>query len=126
MNAKRRRARKKFGIRPTGNEHNVLTHYPKDPDCPVCQRSKATKVALPAKPDETKPDKAIEPKKFGDSVTCDHQILEKINDGRKPTVALVVQDIATYWLQAYSANTKCAKEIQTVMPRFFGPGFKPL
>ena len=36
MNSRRRRARKKFGQRPTGNEHNVLTHYPKDLNCEIC------------------------------------------------------------------------------------------
>ena len=57
----------------------------------------------------------------GDSVTCDHQILEKQHNGDKETVAFVAQDVATHWSQAYPAKLKCSAEMEEALPRFFGP-----
>ena len=40
-------------------------------------------------------------------------------------ISLIVQDIASYWLQGYPAPTKSVEEIKKVLPRFLGPGVKP-
>ena len=118
INSRRRRSRKKFGQRLTGNDHNILTHYPKDPNCDICCRTKATREAKPPRTDERQPDAPKPPEKFGDAITCDHQILIKEHKGARDAVSLVVQDISSYWLQSYPAPTKSAEEITKALPRF--------
>ena len=91
---RRRRAPKmKWGRASTDCKHNVFTHFPKDPDCPICQKSKTMKARCSRKTGESKPDSLPKPTAFGQFVSADHAIFNEGNESRlHDTVALIVQD----------------------------------
>ena len=121
---KRRRYQKtKWGRAAPMCQHNIFTHFPKDPNCPVCQKSKATKARCSRKSGESKVDSLPKPKEFGEFLTADHMIFGDGNESRNhDTVALVIQDSCTYWLQAYPAQHKSADECYAAFRRFIGVG----
>ena len=106
------------------NTHNVFTHFPKDPNCPICQKGKAIKARCSRKSgDSEKPDSLPKPTAFGQMISADHAIFNEDFASRKhDTVALVVQDAFTYWLQAYPAKRKTADECYIAFRRFMGVG----
>ena len=102
-------------------EHNVFTHFPKDPNCPICQGSKAQRARCSSKA-QPAPDGLPEPKIFGDAITADHKILNEDDESRDhDRVACVIQDRATYWLQAYAAGNKSGAETKKAFQKFLGP-----
>ena len=61
-----------IGAQSRGN-HNVFTHYPKDPNCEVCKKTKATRARFWIKP--KKRVYGIAPStQFGDLITAGHKI----------------------------------------------------
>jgi hypothetical protein len=72
------------------------------------------------------PDDLPEPKKFADAITADHAILADDEVSRHgDTVALIVQDRFTHWLQAYATKTKDATDTAHSFQRFLGPQVRP-
>ena len=65
-------------------------------------------------------------KKFGDLITADHKVLsvgcESRNNHR---YAVVVQDLATQWIQAYPCKTKTSQETQRSLQKFLEPERNP-
>ena len=63
---------------------------------------------------------------FGDLITVDHKVLgdncESLNNHR---YAVVVQDVATQWIQSHPCKTKTSQETQTSSQKFFEPDRKP-
>ena len=63
---------------------------------------------------------------FGDLITADHTILseesESLNNHR---YAVVVQDMATQWVQSYPCETKNFQETQKSLQKFLEPNRKP-
>ena len=63
---------------------------------------------------------------FGDLITADHKVLsdncEPRNNHRK---AIVVQDLATQWIQSYPCKTKTYQETQRSFQKFLEPNRKP-
>ena len=92
-------------------KHSVYTHFPDDRNCEICQRTKITSVlcrringggAVPR--DEN----------FGDLITADHKVHSDYCECRNNhRYAVVVQDLATQWIQAYPCRTKTSQETQT-------------
>ena len=82
-----------------------MTHFPKDPRCPVCNNCKIQK-----KPRRRKKQRRAtfadwkEPKEFADLVTADHMIIaeHKVSNQSKneDRYAIVIQDWATKWINA--------------------------
>jgi len=102
-------------------EHNIFTHFPKDPNCEICQLNKSQKAYCKSKA-EPQADALPEPVMFGDAITADHKIINDDDDERETdNVAYVIQDRASFWLQAYAALTKGAEEIKKAFQRFLGP-----
>lgn len=117
------KSRKRFA--PTSNHHNLLTHFPRDPKCPICQECKRTRAHCRSKT-HGEPDDLPEPKEFADAITVDHKILNEENESRSnDRVALIVVDRATRWFQGYAAKTKEASEVIRDLQRFVGPQVKP-
>ena len=74
-------------------KHNVHTHFPKDRNCEICKRTKIT--AVPRADN------------FGDLITADHKVLSDNCESRNNhRYAVVVQDLATQWIQAYPCKNK--------------------
>ena len=108
---------------PPKGKHNILTHYPKDPNCPICNQCKIQHQ--PCRVSKTKPDSEEKPKKFGDRLTADHSINPHGKTGRKgETVSLIIQDEATSWVQGYGCKTKSAEETKKCFEFFMGTAMK--
>ena len=108
----------------SSSKHNCLTHFPKDPDCPICNAGRPQRPPKRAAPmphaDDLPP-----PQAFGDSITGDHKILNKDDTSRDhDRVALIIFDRFTRWLQAYPSSTKSAKEVRYAFRQFLGPYLK--
>ena len=104
--------------------HNIYTHFPKDPDCPICRGCKTQRAQCRVKVNG-KPDELPEPRKFADAITADHAILNEDDKSRThDKVALVIQDRYSLWLQGYAAKTKNAADTLKGFQRFLGPQTK--
>ena len=81
--------------------HSVYTHFPQDRNCEICKRSKITRAPCRRRNGEAVP----LAEKFGDLITADHKVLsDKSRNNHR--YAVVVQDLATQWIQAYPRKTK--------------------
>ena len=77
-------------------KHNVHTHFPKDRE------------------------------NFGDLITADHKVLSDNCESRNNhRYAIVVQDLATQWIQAYPCKNKTSQETQRSLQKFQEPERKP-
>ena len=63
---------------------------------------------------------------FGDFITADHKVLSDNCEPRNNhRYAIVVQDLATQWIQAYPCKTKTSQETQRSLQKFLEPDRKP-
>ena len=76
------------------SKHSVYTHFPKDRNCEIkitrapCRRRNGAAV--------------LRAENFGDFITADHKVLSDNCESRNNhRYAVVVQDLATQWIQAY-------------------------
>ena len=103
-------------------KHSVDTHFPKDRNCEVCQRTKITRAPCRRRIGRVVPRAEV----FGDLITADHKVLsdncESRNDHR---FAIVVSDLATQWIQAYPCNTISSQETQRSLQKFLEPERNP-
>ena len=68
----------------------------------------------------------LELKKIGDLITADHKVLSDNCESRKNhRYAVVVQDLATQWIQAYPCKTKTSQETQRNLQKLQEPERKP-
>ena len=64
--------------------------------------------------------------KFGDLITADHKVLNEESDSRNNhRHAVVVQDLATQWIQSYQGKTKTSRETEKSVGKFLEPSQKP-
>ena len=93
--------------RPGSGKHNVFTHFPKDPNCEICLKTKITRASCRRRANAVMP----RAENFGDLITADHKVLSDDNKSRNNhRYAVVVQDLATQWLQSYPCRTKSSQE----------------
>ena len=65
-------------------------------------------------------------RKFGDLIAADHKVLSENCESRNNhRYAVVVQDLATQWIQSYPCETKTSQEIQRSLQKFLEPERKP-
>ena len=90
--------------------------------CEICQRTKITRAPCRRRNVGAVP----RAEKFGDLIKADHKVLsdncESRNNHRK---AVVVQDLATQWIQAYPCKTKTSQETQRSLQKFLEPERNP-
>ena len=92
-------------------KHNVYAHFPKDRNWALCRRRKGE--AVPRADN------------FGD-LTADHKVLSDNCESRNNHhYAVVVQDLATQWIQAYPCKNKTSQETQRNLQKFLEPERKP-
>ena len=85
------------------SKHSVYTHFPKDRNCEICQRTKITRAPCRRRIGRVVP----RTENFGDLMTADHKVLSEGCESRNNhRYAVVVQDLATQWLQSYPCKTK--------------------
>ena len=84
-------------------KHNVYTHIPTDRNCEICKRTKITRAPCRRRNGEA----VFRAEKFGDLITADHKVLSDNCESRNThRYAVVVQDRATQWIQAYPCKNK--------------------
>ena len=92
-------------------KHNVHTHFPKDRNCEICKRTKITRAPCRRRKGEAVP----RADNFGDLITADHKVLSDNCESRNNhRYAVVVQDLATQWIQAYPCKNKTSQETQRI------------
>ena len=90
-------------------KHSVYTHFPQDRNCEICKRTKITRAPCRRRNGEAVP----RAEKFGDLITADHKVLSDNCESRNNhRYAVVVQDLATQWIQAYPCKNKTSQETQ--------------
>ena len=83
-------------------KHSVYTHVPKDRNCEICQRTKITRAPCRRRNGGA----VLRAEHFGDLITADHKVLSDNCESRNNhRYAVVVQDLATQWIQAYPCKT---------------------
>ena len=103
-------------------KHIVYTHFPKDRNCEICKRTKITRAPCRRRNGEAVP----RAEKVGDLITADHKVLcDKCESRNNHRYAVVVQDPATQWIQAYPCKTKTSRETQRSLQKFLEPERKP-
>ena len=67
-----------------------------------------------------------ERKNFGDLITADHEVLSEGCESRhNHRYAVVVEDLATQWIQSYPCKTKTSQETEKSLQKFLEPTRKP-
>ena len=103
-------------------KHSVYTHFQKDRNCEICQRTKITRV--PCRRRVGRVERRAE--NFGDLITADHKIVSEACESRNnQRYAVVVQDLATQWIQSYPCKTKTSQETERSLQKFLEPNRKP-
>ena len=88
-------------------KHSIETHFPKDPSCKICNRTKITMA--PCKTRTGKPLHRAE--SLGDLITADHKTLSEFCEPRNNhRYAVLVQDLATQWISIVSMRTKTSQK----------------
>ena len=83
--------------------HSVYTHFPKDINCDICKMTKITRAPCRKRTGPAVP----RAENFGDLITADHNVLSKGCESRNNhRYAIVVQDLATQWIQSYPCKQK--------------------
>ena len=108
-------------VEPGSGKHGVYTHFPKDPNCDICLKTKITRASCRRRAGTV----VLQAENFGD-LTADHKVLGGGSESRNNhRYAVVVQDLATQWLQCYPCKTKTSQETQKSQMKFLEPTRKP-
>ena len=103
-------------------KHSVFSHFPKDRNCEICQRTKITRAPCRRRNGGAVPRAEI----LGSLITADHKVLSENCESRNNRrYAVVVQDWATQWIQSYPCGTKTSQETQRSLQKFLEPNRKP-
>ena len=103
-------------------KHSVYTNFPKDRNCEICQRTKITRDPCRRRIGGV----VLRSEMFGDLIIADHKVLSDSCESRNNHwYAVVVQDLATQWIQAYPCKTKTSQETQRSLQKFLEPERNP-
>ena len=103
-------------------KHSVCTHFPKDRNCEICQRTKITRAPCRRRIGRV----VLRVENFGELITADHKVLSESCESRNNhRYAIVVQELATQWIQSYPCRTKTSQETQRSLQKFLEPNRKP-
>ena len=87
--------------------NSVYTHFPKDRNCDICQRTKITRAPCRRRNGGAVP----RAENFGDFITADHKVLsENCENRNNRRYAVVVQDLATQYIRAKQKLHRKLKE----------------
>ena len=103
-------------------KHSVKTHFPKDRNCEICQRNETARAPCRRRIGRV----VLRAENFGVLITADHKIVSKGCESRNNhRHAVVVQDLATQWIQSCPCKTKTSQETQKSLQKFLEPNRKP-
>ena len=102
-------------------KRSIYTHFPKDRNCEICQRTEITSAPCRRRIGTV----VLRAEKFGDLITADHKVLSEGCESRNNhRYAIVVQDLATQWIQSYPCKTKTSQETERSLQKFLEPNRK--
>ena len=102
-------------------KHSVYTQFLKDRNCEF-QRTKFTRAPCRRRNGGA----VLCAENFGDLITADHKVLSDNCESRNNhRYAVVVQDLATQWIQSYPCKTKTSQETQRSLQKFLEPDREP-
>ena len=103
-------------------KHSVYVHIPKDRNDEICQRTKITRAPCRRRNGGAVP----RAENFGDLITTDHKVHSVNYESRyNHRYAVVVQDLATQWIQACPRKKKQTSQTQRSLQKFLEPERKP-
>ena len=103
-------------------KHIFYTHFAEDRNCEICQRTKITRAPCRRRIGGAVP----RAENFGDLITADHKVLSEGCESRNHhRYAVMLQDLATQWIQSYQCKTKTSQETQKSLVKFLEPTRKP-
>ena len=90
-------------------KHSIFTHFPKGRNGDICLRRKIARASCRRRTGTF----LHLAGNFGDLITADHKVLSEGCESRNNhRYAVVVQDLATQWIQSYPCKTKTSQEAQ--------------
>ena len=103
-------------------KHSDYTHYPKDRNCEICQRTKLTRAPCRRRIGRV----VLRAEHVGVLTTAEHKVLSEGCEYRNShQYAVVVQDLVTQWIQSYPCKTKTSQETKRSLQKFLEPKRKP-
>ena len=97
-------------------KHSVETQFPKDRNREICKRIKISRAPCRRRTNGA----VLRAENFCDLISADHKVLSDNCEARNNhRYAVVVQDLATQWIQAYPCKTKTSQEAQRSLQKFF-------
>ena len=109
-------------VEPGSGKHSVNTHVPKDPNCDICLMTNITRAPCRRRAGTVVP----RAEHFGDLITADHKVLSEESESRSNhRYAVVVQDLATQWIQSYPCKTKSSQGTPKNLMKILEPAGKP-
>ena len=100
----------------------IYAHFPKDRNCEICQRTKITRAPCRRRIGRV----VFRAENFGDLIAADHKVVSEGCESRNNhRYAVVVQDLATQWIQSYPCKTKICQETERSLQKFLEPNRKP-
>ena len=103
-------------------KHSVYIHFPKDRNCEICQRTKITRAPCRRRIGGA----VLRAENFGDLITAEHKVFSESCESRNNhRYAIVVQELATQWIQSHPCKTKTSQETQRSLQKFLEPYWKP-
>ena len=80
-------------VEPGSGKHGVYTHFPKDPNCDICQKTQIPRASCKRRANTVVP----RAEHSGDLITADHHILLEGSESRNNhRFAVVIQDCSGY------------------------------
>ena len=105
-------------VEPGSGEHGVYTHFSKDPDCDICLKTQITRASCRRRAGTVVP----RAENFGGLITADHNVLSEESEFRNNhRYAVVVQDVATQWIQSYPCKLTSSQKTQKNLMKFLEP-----
>ena len=109
-------------VEPGSGKQCVFSHFPKDPNCEICLKTKIRRASCGRRANAAVP----RAENFGDLITGDYKVPTEESESRNNhRCAVVVQDSATQWLQSYPCKTKSSQETSKNRMKFLEPSRKP-
>ena len=98
-------------VAPNSSKHSIFYSLPERPKLRSMLENKNGKAPCRRRNSEAAP----RAEKFGDLITADHNVLNEEGESRSNHLyAVVVQDLATRWIQSYPCKTKTLQETEKV------------
>ena len=109
-------------VEPGSGKHSVYTHFPKDPNCDICLKTKIARASRRRRAGTVVPTA----EKFRDLITADQKILMKeVNHATITDMPWWYKIWQRSGLQSYPCKTKTSQETQKNPMKFLEPTRKP-